>query len=110
MAVTTPAHRPDGLGHAILAPAPPVVPLVFPSGVRPRPPVRTTSGVAVRWGGPGPRPADRHELDSGGRALGRVPPVLHHGRGGREEDGPDRRPPGTRGGEATDRRRRPADV
>ena len=76
---------PDGLGHAILAPAPPVVPLVFPPRVRPRPAVRPAAGVAARRGGPGPRPADGHELDPGGRAERRVPPVLHHGR----------RPPGS---------------
>ncbi len=102
--------RPDGTGHAIIAPAAPVVPLVFRPRVCPRPAVGSTTGVAVRRGGSGPWPADRHELDPGGRTLGRIPPVLHHRCGGWEEDGPHRRPLGPRCREAAGGRCRPADV
>ena len=45
MVVATPAHRPDGLGHAIVAPAPPVVPLVSPTRRGTRPPV----GPRLAW-------------------------------------------------------------
>ena len=51
-------------------------------------------------GGPGPGPADGHELDPGGRAEPGVPALLHDGVGHRKASGPHRRPPGPRGDEA----------
>src|SRR5579864_7952374 len=110
MAVTTPTTAPDGTGHAIVAPTPPVVPPVSPTRLRPRPPVRSPAGVAARRGRPRPRPADRDELDPGGRSERRVPPVLHHGVGGREAGRPHRRTPGARGRGAAGGPCRPADA
>src|SRR5262245_34641984 len=77
------ASQEDGLGHAIIPPAPTVVPLVSLSGVGPRPAIRGVAGMAVRRYGLGPRAAIGHELGPGHRAEWGVPPVLYHGRGGR---------------------------
>jgi len=90
----------DGPGHTIVPHRHPPVPLVSGPGRGSRPPVRPPAGPPVPRGGPGPRTADRDQLDPGGRAEPRLPALLHDRVHGREASRPHRRPPGPRGGEA----------
>ena len=54
-------------------------------GRQPRPQVHPQAGPALPRRGPGPRAEDRHQLDPGRRAERSVPPLLHDGRGRRQE-------------------------
>ena len=101
---------PDGTDHAIIAADPTPVPLVFRPRGRSRSAIRPPTRLAVRWGRPGPRPADGHGLDPGRRPVRQVPPVLHHRRGRRGPGGPSRRPPGPGRGRAPRGRRPPTRV
>src|SRR5262249_30200385 len=100
----------DRIGHAIVAPTPPAVPLVFPPCIRPRSAIGPAPGMAARRGGSGPGPSDRHELDPGRWAQRRVPPMLHDRLGCRETDRPYGRSPGPRGGQAVGGRYGATDV
>src|SRR5262245_62638071 len=81
-------HRtitPDGASHDILASAPDPVPVVYPDRLSPRPPIRTPARPPLPRGGPGPRAADRHQLDQGRRAERPIPVLLPRRGGGRPE-------------------------
>src|SRR5262245_18632800 len=96
MAVATLPSNPDGLGHAILALVPPIVPVVLPTLRRPRPALRRSLGSSVHRGGPRARPAHdhypvpRHRLPRPVVDAGRTPAARHGAwRRGGTADRPD---------------------
>ena len=92
--------NPDGAGHDILAPGCAPLPVVLSPRRIPRPQIRSQAGPALPWCGPGPRPADCHQLDSRRWSEPTVPALLHDRRRRRQAGQGHRRRLGLRGSQA----------
>ncbi len=102
MAVTTASQTPraEPAPDDILASRTRPVPVVRLARRRPRPPLRPEARPPVPRGGPGPGPADRHQLDPGGQARRPVSVLLPRRRRRRQAGRSHRLAPLRRGGPA----------